>query len=747
MKTTRAAVVVTWIALAACGGGGASPVFRTLFPDNREGDVREVLSRIEAQAATPDASAGPLVVAATKSHVLAHDPSAGRTIWKRAHRARSRPIITPRAVLFLENDEVVALDPARGRELWREAVEDNYLGAAGDEERVFVAFGTAVAATAAATERRAGALLALDAETGDTLWRLESDRQYGTPAVAGDLVLLPWDRQYLSILEAATGKEIARVRLRDDAILFVTNVGGSVYYGSRGLYRLTPRSSTGSQAESTYLAPPATTLPGDPRAWTDGFVAMQDEALADHIRLYVRPGGEGETIEVADDVFYFLFFRYVFGLSPEGGDVRWAARLEHESLAATTIDAGLFVVTESGDLVLLDAEKGLVRWRSSMGVSGLVSAAVDVAGFRPRADLQPADTPLREQLLEIANDRDNRLAPARAFAAEQIGKLAGAEATRDLLAIVARRDAPQVIRDAAGQALLGRRAGAADVLEALRVQHDFLEGRAAAPVAPLAAALASIREQRAVPVLLDHLEDPATDREDLPELIAALGEIGDRRAQGPLEDFVVRYHADDALGARPAATKAAADAVVMLGGRPARRTLAEIADDPFTLPDLRDHIRALLEPPQPRLAEAEATAGPVPGPASATSAPGTAAPAPELAPDYELPLRLGPDDIAQAMTKAAPQLRSCLRGDGPDRVRLVFVIISEGGIEHLAIQPENESVQACVQQKLERISFGRFREPRQQVTWQLERAPARAPTKAPPAKAPPTKRAPAKAGP
>ena len=94
----------------------------------------------------------------------------------------------------------------------------------------------------------------------------------------------------------------------------------------------------------------------------------------------------------------------------------------------------------------------------------------------------------------------------------------------------------------------------------------FLEGTSSPPVGALAKAAASLKEKRAVGLLVAQLKDPGTRSTDLPALVAALGELGDASAAEALADFLRLYHADPIDEHLLRALELVPDALVKLNG-------------------------------------------------------------------------------------------------------------------------------------------------------------------------------------
>ena len=80
-------------------------------------------------------------------------------------------------------------------------------------------------------------------------WRheLPTGRVAG-PAVRGGLVAVPVDSQYVILLDGATGSELAQVLSTAEAATFVRALPEGMFYGSRGVFLLSPSTARGSRA-------------------------------------------------------------------------------------------------------------------------------------------------------------------------------------------------------------------------------------------------------------------------------------------------------------------------------------------------------------------------------------------------------------------------------------------------------------------------------------------------------------------
>jgi len=428
MKTSSALALSLALALAlaaGCGGGQRS-AFSHQFRDNDRETLAAVLERLPAPASheqPQNALHRPLAIATTNDEprrVVAMDPSNGETLWAHEIDAQTRPEILGDLVLTSDRTQLVALDLSTGAQRWTARMGDlAYVGASRDGNTVFWA--ATVGALGGA--RRVGHLVALDARSGSELWRHEVQGVFGRPASSGGMVLVPWERQNIAVLDETTGRELARLRSTDDVIAWIFDDPTGIYYGHRGIYRLTQQSVSGTRTGSTHIDTPFGDLPRDPDIYDDGFLPKPGTRSArGRIRVYFSPAptGDPNVVAIAGDTYYFVYYRYVFAYGLDGA-MRWARIVEQDIIGAQALDEGLFTVGEQGQMHVLDRASGLDRWSGGSSME-LAAVDLDVAGFAGGAATGEAQ-PLRQALTAVALDPDNRLVPARAYAVEALAAM------------------------------------------------------------------------------------------------------------------------------------------------------------------------------------------------------------------------------------------------------------------------------------------------------------------------------------
>jgi outer membrane protein assembly factor BamB len=623
---------------AVVASTGCMPAIRTLsafssrFPDNNREHVQAVYSRLPATAPTdrPENALGVPLVAAVRQGaepaVVLFDLAAGRQLWSADIAATSAPEVLGDVVVVGTANAVVGLDIRTGQRLWSLDTRNMpYMGAARDGDTVVVVLSMGNSGAGA----RAGHITAVDARGGTERWSHQVVGILGRPAASSSFAFVPWDRQSIAVLDLATGVERARLRATDDVLSWVFAAPQGVYYGSRGAYRWTPSSASGTRTQSAYLGNPLEGVPGDPPLYRDAFVASTGTRTArDRIRFAFLPrAGEGDTMAVAHDTVYLAYYRFLVAIDVRSGDTRWArmlgpeegalapaegvtgaeaARRAQASFSQYDIDSvtvtsnAVVVIGGDGTVRALDPNTGAVLGTQSLGLP-VGAITTDLAGYRATgqgAAPAPEGTP-REQLLALIRDSDNRLVPIRAYLVRLLARREEPEVTRDLLELYRQRSIPGQLREEIATALRNRRNGAQYLVHALEgsaSHYNFLENRQAPPLDVIAPTLAAMEAREAVPVLLQHLLDHETPMASLPALISAIADLGDATVIPQLQAFVQRYRSDSAFaGERNAPLQTAVAAIFRLGDAPARQWLTSLSEDARAHQPLRQSITRLFE--------------------------------------------------------------------------------------------------------------------------------------------------------
>ncbi|HJL46124.1 MAG TPA: PQQ-binding-like beta-propeller repeat protein [Polyangiaceae bacterium LLY-WYZ-15_(1-7)] len=696
------------LALASCGGGGGS-AFGPTFPDNREADIAAVLQRLRA---APARSAPPVALGIGTERLFAVDLTSGALRWSEpvSSPVSAPHVAGPLAVLH-ESSGVVARDLQTGAVAFTVPDEALHLAGADGEGNLSVLALTTGGGVGARSK-------IVVARGGSIAWERSVGHAIGAPAVAGDLLFVPWATQNVSVLDAATGDELARLRAADTPVGHALRVDGDVYYGQRGIFRLTPSARTGSSEQAAFFAPLERDLPGSPSFLVDPYRPAPSPSSAVHkIRYVWRPAGGGETVSLEDDTLYAVFYRIVFALDPDEDAVRWVYQHDEDIVGASAQPGGLLLADQGGGYAFVGAADGLRRWSAS--VDAAPTAVRFAAGdFAPSGGPEGAALSLEDQLLATAQNTDARLVPARTLAVRMLRALPDPAVTGHLIALCEDARAPEAVRGEACGALARRESGEAHVLEALQRHAGFLEGTSAPPVGPLARAAVAMESEAAVPHLIAHLRDPATPASALRPLLDALKALGARAAVEPIGDFLRLYHAEARDEALADGVVAAAEALVALQGPAAEELLVEVQGDPLAPPALRGRLAEVLEALRAAGEEPESEGGEGDGDEGDGDA--EAAEASE-GDEPELPQRVTRRHVEAALEPVMQDIRQCLRDD--ERAvtgRLVIVLEGDGEVAMVSVRPRR--LQGCVEPLVRRSSFpGNRRNVREQISLDLRR--------------------------
>ncbi len=726
LRSIRAlAILALGASLAGCGAAHLE-AFSYQFADNQASSLEGVLARLPApsQASRPtNATGAPLLVATTHDaprQLEAIDPSTAEVRWSYALDAQTRPEILGDLVLCSDRARLVALDAASGRLRWQRALPDlAYVGAARDGGTVFLAF--TVGALGGA--RRDGDLVAVDAATGSERWRHRITGVLGQPAAEGGVVFVPYERQSISMLDALTGDEIARVRSTDDVIAWVRADPSGIYYGHRGLYRLTSGSAAGTRAAATRIEPPIPSIPPLHEGEQERPVDLEDDGFLPkpgtrsargRIHLYASPrlATTDEPVAVLDDTYYFVYYRYVFAMNVDGS-LRWARILEQDVIGAQVLEGGLFTVGEQGQLRVLDRVNGQDAWSGGSAMQ-LSSVAIDVAGL-PITPSAAAPRPVREVLNEIALDPDNRLVAARAYAVRLLGALPEPEITRDLLDLYQQRSMPRALRDAIAATLRTRTSGSEFLVAALSTRYDFIEETSGPPLELIVPSLIQMHATDAVPGLVQQMNDHETSAAALPIVVQAIAELGDASVVPALRAFLILYRADSTFSEHAEPLVEAARGIFQLGGPEGRELLTALAGEPRTLPLVTQAIGGLYEAEERQARELAAREE-----ADAARAADEAAREARAA----LPTALSQEQINQVFAEHAETLRDCVAGEvqrNPllGQVRVVFILTNDGRASEIGVAPSSDELTRCMTERVAAFEFPQFRQRRQRAAFTI----------------------------
>jgi len=588
-----ASALVACVAAAGCG----EATFSAHSRDNDVNDIRHAMAMAQYAPSGPR-SMGYLVTTGPDKQLVGIDLADGKIRWQEKVDVRSRVVAGRTLIVHRQGEhDLVGRDPATGRVLLTIHLEpsDKYVGVTLDDERVYYV----VQSTGGA--QRTSSVIAVD-RNGTQLWRMPVTGSIGAPAVRGGVVAVPYSYQNVALIDAKTGKELARVRATDEQITFVRSLPEGLFYGgSSGIYLLDEKSANGSKAGSSY----ASVQLGSDQIRTfyywDGYQLDQANYGAfDRNRLLWRGEPRAGSVGFHDDLAILHSYRYFFAFDAKAAKLRWAfAYPRVDVVAADDVGPSVVFASADGDVGAIDTATGAVklRYKTGLRLAGATFDADGFAGGAADAKLESAD--LLKTLEQIVWDPDARFTAVKVFAVAAIGEIPGTDATAALLKIVLKESGvlPQV-QKRADEILVARKdTGAAPLyLNALKLHYDYLADRHPHGIDTLARACALLDAKDAAPELAAHLLDPATPQGALKELSAALAGLGGKDAVRALRELLLTYRADPMFLSEPSALTIAAEGLLKQGSSDDKRVVTFVADEKRTIPPLARYLKTALQP-------------------------------------------------------------------------------------------------------------------------------------------------------
>ena len=676
------------------GCAGTPAAFSTRYPDNVEDELTLLVQRLDA---APARNTPAIAVGVSESNKLyAYDLLARKVLWEVPARPRYVPQLAGNVAVIQEGQRIIGLDLKSGTQSFQFDAGDMHLVGADGEGAVCVVALTAGQGTMAKSR------VAL-VSNGSRRWTRDLSSSVGVPAVAGNVVLVPWSNQYLSGLEVGNGDEFARLRVRDGVISHALVTAGHTYAGSQhGIAALTHEIIAANFETVPHYIAPDKELPGRPQFLRDAYAAAplpSPDSAQNRIRLTWQPVVENSTVQLAGDNLYLLFYRFVFALGANDLNLHWVYTHDVDLVGARAQADGIVLGDSRGEVRYLSAQSGNTLWVEKNGPPSVdLELPADQSAVGAQVGEAVVASDLRQQLAAAAQDMDSRLVPVRLLAVDLLAKLEDPEATLDLLKLCEDERTTIGIRKAACNALRQRTNGNEHVLAALARHAVFLDGTSAPPVGALAKAAATQHETRATPLLIAHLNDPNTPTGSLPELVRSLGELKDPSAAAPLSHFLLLYHADAVDEYLTQALESVPATLVKLQGEGAREVLAKVANDSLGIGSVLNAARKALAQldEQAKATEKSPEAEQL---AAQRETEAAATPEPPRAPAH-----ITVDIVKQALLPVHDQLQACIRGAQPEAFQArVILVIEDGQVLMVSVLPEH--LQSCIEPLIRPQSF------------------------------------------
>ena len=576
------AMICGAIASTACGGGSMRSA---AFAQDWQNDGGKSIAAVQARVGSvrvPESKG--LAVGVTGRGIVATSLDGARH-WTHAGAPDARPAIAGGVVAYTSRGTLFALDADTGQELWKTSVGDVRLRGVGDD-------GTTTVASLGSSSGGGSVLVAVN-RAGSVLRKWTPDHEVGIPATAGGIVFAPWGGQYVSALDVSGGEEAGRLLART-VVSRALSIGGSLYFGESALVRLDPEIGKSARGGAHTVKLPERELPGKPTWFPNGTQVLPPTAGApDSIRFYARPADVDGKLGIDSERFAATYFRIAVGFHAHDGALRWVRTLPAEVIGGDAAPGGYALCDQEGNVWLTEARAGGDAGHVSLGepVQGCV---VNGGSFHvPQGKDQGT---LAEQISGAINLPETQMATIQRFLLRELATNEDPTVTKTLLDLASdARTQPEIVEEARSQ-LAARRNGLDYMIEALGRHYDFLSDvLRPPPVGPLADALAAAGEKRAAPLLAAHLNDPSDSPNDVRRAVHALLGLATPEELPAVETFFGMYRATADDEDLIAGVIDAGRILVTLGGAPGQEVVQRAAQDPLTNSMVREGLGSLAQ--------------------------------------------------------------------------------------------------------------------------------------------------------
>jgi hypothetical protein len=527
----------------------------------------------------------------------------GKTVrWRQRADVAGRVVVARDVAVYAERGgALVARDVETGAVRWQRGLGSAFT------RMGYAASGNTVAEVvqAGSASAREGSVIAYDAASGSQRFSRDVPGPVGAPAVWRNLVVVPRQSQWVTLVDGQSGQVLADILSRDEAASFVRGLPEGLFFGSQGVFLASEGTAVAQRKSPAYMR---ATLPAFVRPLYHHDMyrpAEVDYSAIDRNRLLWRASTKGEGVSFARGAVVVHNFRFFFSIDAASGGLRWAYNQPRtDAISSAHTGPAILLLTTEGAFKTLDASSGAVTYESSLGTGGSLAvsgATFDADGFGPGTGGGQSDPALVTTLSSILWDPDRRFTDVRMFALEELTKIGGPEVARQLLRAL---DIGEVVPPAVLKKTMEVLAARQDrtmlpvYLEALRVRPDYAEDRQPRRLDFFARAVTTLKAREAIPLLVEHLRLPDTDLQAVGPIAEAAITLQAKEALEPFQDFLLQYRADPAFVGDPTPLIAACNVLLKLGGPKHRSLLLFVAEAPHTIEPVSNHLQRSLVPEQ-----------------------------------------------------------------------------------------------------------------------------------------------------
>jgi len=289
-----------------------------LYPLNAEtGEQIWSVSGLRQFESTGAIAGNKIISSGFNQLVQAFDRYDGHELWsfRSAHFMQGSPLIVNDRVYVATDHEVYALELSSGKLIWNKSTgnEGAYMGSPAYDQGVFYTTGGKL-------------LLALDAETGNEIWRVEKEEMFlGLSVANGKIYVGNWDK-YLYAFDQFTGEELLKFKADGEFWSAPGVTENTIYSGNIDKFLYALDAQTGELRWS----------------YQTGGGAVSEPSIADGV------------VHVSDSTHEFpRGARHFYALDAQTGEKLWVSETISTFLPAPALGDGVIYLTSAGEVIAL----------------------------------------------------------------------------------------------------------------------------------------------------------------------------------------------------------------------------------------------------------------------------------------------------------------------------------------------------------------------------------------------------------
>lgn len=533
----------------------------------------------------------------------------GGTIWHYVGPVDVLPSLAGDAVAFSGEGVVTVLDVKTGTRRFRLPVRGRRLEGMAYDGKHFAFL------LVDSDDARPDEISVVDAK-GHVRYVASTVERLGTPHLQGGILLVPWNRQYVSAFDVESGVSLGRLLVRD-SIHHVTAEGGSIWVLGSGASRIDQQLLETVGEHSLRLGLPVR-LPGEPEWPIDA--SKPRPARAAPVALYALPSYDGKS-RFFKDTYVYGYFEVLVGFDVKSHRVRWVNQVPHGVVGGAPSEDGLTLCLEDGTIWRAAWSDGRVERADALDTR-LKACVVEPLSGKVKATKRPD---LVGQVREAIASTGATMAAVHELLLADLARDDSTRITNALLAIAQDPTTTSGLAEKAAQYLASRRKGASAMIRALKealpqvpsdgatdkeddsvpdeplAQSDDdlvlpTTQRRPPPVAALAEALTAIEAKNAAKTLARYLSVPALDGTESRAVLRALAVLGTEKQLPQVREFFLSHKNGGGDAALLEALELAAGLLMRLGTPDDRSLVLRAKEDVLTHPKVKEFLERIPEP-------------------------------------------------------------------------------------------------------------------------------------------------------